>query len=72
MRKIRLKSHQLGVTTPHTDVENNQNESIVQEKTEENRLIGSENNLPLNIQSCSTSLEDSLFQFANSRTHIKP
>ena len=77
MRNTRLKSHQLGVTVSLPDIENNQNEheSVVQEKKlhhDENKmLLNDSNNMGLNVTSCSASLEDNLSEFANSRTLIK-
>ena len=76
VRNIRLKSHQLGITISHPDAENieKESESTAQEKSqleEGKNLIMDDKNLPLNVQSCSTSLEDNLFEFANSRTMIK-
>ena len=77
MRNTRLKSHQLGVSVSHPDVENvqNEHESIVQDKKltldEDKMLLNNSNNMGLNVKSCSASLEDYLSEFANSRTLIK-
>ena len=78
MRTYRIKSHQIGI-----DFQLNKNENKTLEKStiDENKNLivnmietkdADENNKTVDNQNYSTSEDDTVSQFANSRTIIKP